>query len=121
MSVQKEVFTFFPPDWVVTTTTANNTAVVTTKTGVAGKQHYLLHYSASVAAAPGAATSVLVKDGTTVIWREEFATDVRRVECNFEKRPLYASNGATLTVTLAALGGTTSGTVNMSGFTQTAP
>lgn len=121
MAVQKEVFTFFPPDWVITTTVATNIPCVTTKAGVAGKQHYLLHFSASVAAAATAATTVVVKDGATVIWSEQFGTSVFNVDRNFEKRPLPISNGGTLTVTLGAVGGTTAASVNMDGFTQTAP
>lgn len=121
MAVQKEVFTFFPPDWVITANVANNTPCVATKAGKAGSQHYLLHFSASLDAAAGAATTVLVKDGSTVIWEERVSTSTQAIDRNFEKRPLPISNGSTLTITLGALGGTVGGSVNMSGFTQLAP
>lgn len=120
-SVQNEVFSFFPADWIVNANVANNTTCVATKTGVAGKQHYLLHFSASLDAAAGAATTVLVKDGSTVIWEERVSTSTQSIDRSFERRPLPISNGATLTITLGALGGTVGGSVNMSGFTQLAP
>lgn len=121
MAVNAQVFGFFPPDFVLTATVANNTACTVTKAGKTGFQIYLLHFSASVNAAAGAATNVVVKDGSTVIWQEEFSTAVTAVDRNFERRPLPISAGATLTITLGAVGGTTEASVNASGLFQKAP
>ena len=116
-AAEKALFSF--PTWaVVDTGTAANTATVT---GITGQQHCLTHLTVSLSAAPSAATVIQVKDGSTVIWQVQVATESRVITENFETRPLHASTGADLVITCGSAGGTTTQTVSACGFTIKAP
>lgn len=104
-----------PIDWVAIHT-ATPGALSAGPAGAAGVQHYLCYFSVTFSAAP-AIGIITVKDGSTVIWQEDFSAsapfDTFR---DFGKRPLRASIGAALTVNVATAGGSVVQTVNAAGF-----
>jgi hypothetical protein len=99
--------------------TGANTATFTGKTG---QQWCLCDVSVSFAATTTAASTLTIKDGTTVIWQVELPTltSPAPVVLSFAKRPLHASSAANLVIGLTSPGAIAS-TISASGFLVTQP
>ena len=94
---------------------AANTAAVVTFVGVAGQRIRLTHLSWSVSATPVAATTLTVADGTTTLTYDVLAVAPGTEPVTNLQLPtggILFAVGATVTITLGALGAAVSGRVN---------
>lgn len=112
-AAEKALFAW--PTWTEMDTETNTTATAT-HTALAAYQHALVHLTVSFSVATATALTLLIKDGTTVIWQVELAIGVFTFTENFETRPLHASVNADLVATVGAAGSGVVGTISMAGF-----
>lgn len=99
------------PDWTVLATGTNvaTVAVIAGNTATTGVkvQHYLDYLTVSAAPAITAATTVQIKDGTTVIWEFQWALTAPTVNhFDFSRRPLRNTAGALLSAGTSSTVGT---------------
>lgn len=107
-----------PSDNFAVTSVANNTNCVATLAATAGWQWFVTGYTISVAAAPSATVSAVLKDGTggTVIEQLEIpAAVIAPIVVNFT-RPMQLTAGNAAELTIPAVGGTTRATATLRGF-----
>lgn len=107
---------FAPTTWSVVTSETNATATAT-KAGATGKQHFVTGISFSMSAAPAAAVTVQVKDGTTVIDQFQIPAAAQAPFVHNYHPPLEITAGAAAAITVAALGSGVVGTVVLKGKT----
>lgn len=102
------------PSYISYTTSTANAIGTVTITGKAGFSIYILGITISASAAPAAAVTALLKDGTTTILPLEIpASAFAPIVIGFGTSPIRISAGANAVLTIPALGGTTvsSGTI----------
>lgn len=107
---------FAPTTWTVVDSKTNDTATAT-KAAVAGKQHFITGVSFSMSAAPAAAVTVQVKDGTTVIDQFQIPAAAQAPLIMNYHPPLQLTPGNAATLTVGALGSGVVGTVVVKGKT----
>lgn len=113
-----EKWEFGAADWTVYDT-GTHAALAAVVAAVAGVQHAIAYVTLSFAAAPVAACVFTIKDGTTIIWQAEIATDVPRVvNFDFSKRPLRAAAGAAISANLTDPGVAILATISASGISS---
>ncbi len=99
---------FGGPDWTLLSTGTNSAnaaviAAITSGTNQPAVQHFFDYITLSFSAAPSIGT-LLVKDGTTVIWQCELSVSQFFYHFDFSKRPLRNTAGASMTASIAAAG-----------------
>lgn len=107
---------FAPTQWTVVDSQTNATATAT-KAAVAGKQHFITGISFSMSAAPAAAVTVQVKDGSTVLDQFQIPAAAQAPLLSNYNPPLTITVGAAASITVGALGAGVVGTVVLKGKT----
>lgn len=105
-------------EWTVVTTATNSVATAT-KAAVVGQRHFVTYVTVSASAAPAAAVTATIKDGTTVITQFEMPASAIAPIFVPIARSLRISVGALVEISVPALGAGVKGTVTIGGFTRT--
>lgn len=107
----------FITQWTEVATQNTNVAATATKAGVVGQRHFITGYSVSCSAAPSAAVSVTITDGSTTVERVELPNAAfSPVAVNFSA-PIMCGINAAAEISCPAVGGSTRSTVTLRGFT----
>ena len=112
---------FAPSGWSVVGTSGANAAQTVAKAAVAGLRHYALGFGVVItAAASGAAITIQLKDGTTVIWQTAIPTGaaIGTTKEVLLHNPIELSINTALNLTVSAGGASCVTIGNILGFTR---
>lgn len=105
-----------PATWSVVDTDTN-AALSASKAGATGRRHYITGFSVSASAAPAAAETVLLKNGSTVVAQYELpAAAFGPLVVNFTS-PIRCSDNSAATLEVEALGSGVVASCSIHGFT----
>lgn len=110
---------FAPAQWYVVGTAVNASAVASFA-GVTNKRHYVVGVDISASDAPAAPVSATLQDGASTMTQLELPSGKFAPLMHNYQRPWEGSSGATITLTLPALGAGIRGTVVLRGFSAMA-
>ena len=97
--------------------TGTNAVATATRAASSEQAHFITGVEYSTSGIPAAATSVTIKDGTTVIAQFEVPATQRDPVILPFARPLRCTRGNAASAAIGALGAGIVGTVNLHGFT----
>ncbi len=107
---------FAPTQWTVVASQTNATTTAT-QAAVAAKQHFITGISFSMSAAPAAAVTVQVKDGSTVLDQFQIPAAAQAPLVHNYHPPLTITVGNAASITVGALGAGVVSTVVLKGKT----